>query len=145
MLTPGDPAPAFSGTDHTGKPVSLNDYRGKNLVLWFFPKADTPGCTAEGCGFRDHRAAFQEKNAEILGVSFDTAEENAAFVKKFDFNFPLLCDTSRAVGVAYGAADDASAKNAKRIGVIVGADGKVRHWFPKVDARAFPEEALKLL
>lgn len=78
-------------------------------------------------------------------MSFDTQAENAAFVKKFGFNFPLLCDTDRKVGVAYGAADDASAQYAKRIGVIIGPDGKVKQWYPKVDARAFPEEALKVL
>jgi len=78
-------------------------------------------------------------------VSFDTAAENAAFAKKFGFNFPLLCDTGRKVGVAYGAADDLNAKNARRVGVIIGPDGGVKHWFAKVDARAFPEEALKLI
>lgn len=78
-------------------------------------------------------------------MSFDTPDDNAAFAKKFGFNFPLLCDTDRKVGVAYGAADDASARSAKRIGVIIAPDGKVKAWFPKVDARAFPEEALKLI
>lgn len=78
-------------------------------------------------------------------MSFDTQEENAAFAAKFNFNFPLLCDTGRKAGVAYGAADDASAQYARRIGVIIGPDGKVKKWYPKVDARAFPEEALREL
>ena len=81
----------------------------------------------------------------ILGVSFDSAAANKKFQEKYEFNFPLLCDTDRSMGVAYGAADDASARSARRIGVIVGPDGKVTHYFPKVDARKFPEEALKLV
>jgi thioredoxin-dependent peroxiredoxin len=80
-----------------------------------------------------------------LGVSFDTPAENEAFAKKFGFNFPLLCDTSRAIGVAYGAADDSSAKHARRVGVIIGPDGKIIEWHAKVDARGFPEQALKVL
>ncbi|RYZ34602.1 MAG: redoxin domain-containing protein [Myxococcaceae bacterium] len=77
--------------------------------------------------------------------SFDTPEENQAFAKKFDFNFPLLCDVDRKVGLAYGAADDASAANARRVGVVIGPDGKVKEWHAKVDARAFPQEALSRL
>lgn len=143
MLKAGDAAPDFTAKDQEGKSVSLKDYRGKTLVLWFFPKADTPGCTAEGCAFRDLKADYEKKNAAILGVSFDTAADNSAFAKKFHFNFPLLCDTDRKLGLAYGAADDASATNARRVGVIIGPDGKVKEWLPKVSAQDFPHEALK--
>jgi thioredoxin-dependent peroxiredoxin len=80
----------------------------------------------------------------ILGVSFDTPAENRAFAEKFSFNFPLLCDTDRRMGIAYGAADEgAAAGNARRVGVVIGPDGKVREWLPKVDARAYPQEVLK--
>lgn len=143
MLKPGDVAPDFTGVDHTGKTVKLSDYRGKTVVLWFYPKADTPGCTAEGCGFRDLKTEYEKKNAAILGASFDTPEENAAFAKKFNFNFPLICDTERKLGLAYGACTDASAKNAQRIGVIIGPDGRVKEWYPKVSAQDFPREALQ--
>lgn len=78
-------------------------------------------------------------------MSFDSQAANKKFAEKYGFSFPLLCDTERAMGVAYGAADDASAKSARRVGVVIGPDGKVKHYFPKVDARAFPEEALELL
>lgn len=78
-------------------------------------------------------------------MSFDSAEDNAAFAKKFGFNFPLLCDTGREIGVAYGAADDVSAKGARRVGVVIGPDGTVKEWHAKVDARAFPSEALARL
>jgi peroxiredoxin Q/BCP len=79
----------------------------------------------------------------ILGVSFDTPAENRAFAEKFSFNFPLLCDTDRKMGVAYGAADAPASGNAKRIGVVIGPDGKVKEWLPKVDARTYPQDVLK--
>lgn len=78
-------------------------------------------------------------------MSFDTPADNAAFARKFDFNFPLLCDVSREIGIAYGAADDASAKSARRVGVVIGPDGRIKEWHAKVDARAFPGEALQRL
>jgi thioredoxin-dependent peroxiredoxin len=80
---------------------------------------------------------------QILGASFDTVESNAAFAKKFDFNFPVLCDTERKIGLAYGAAEDPSAPTAKRISYLIGPDGKIRKAYPKVNAAAHPEEVLK--
>lgn len=142
MLKPGDMAPNFTVKDHTGRTHTLSEYRGKTVVLWFYPKADTPGCTAEGCGFRDNKPQYEGKSAQILGISFDTPEENKAFAEKFGFNFPLLCDTDRKVGLAYGACDDVNAANARRVGVIIGPDGMVKEYYPKVDARAFPQQAL---
>jgi peroxiredoxin Q/BCP len=142
MLKPGDSAPDFNAEDSQGQRHSLNDFKGKTLVLWFYPKADTPGCTAEACSFRDLKSEYDKKNAAILGVSFDTKEENAAFARKFGFTFPLLCDTDRKLGLAYGAAEQASSPHAKRIAIIIGPDGKVKEYLPKVDAATFPEEAL---
>jgi peroxiredoxin Q/BCP len=81
----------------------------------------------------------------VFGVSFDTPAENRAFAEKFSFNFPLLCDTDRKLGVAYGAADSPAAGNARRVGVVIGPDGKVREWLPKVDARSYPQEVVKRL
>jgi peroxiredoxin Q/BCP len=81
----------------------------------------------------------------VFGVSFDTAAENRAFAEKYAFNFPLLCDTDRKLGLAYGAAASASAANAQRVGVVIGPDGKVKEWSPKVDARAYPQEVVKRL
>ena len=142
MLNVGDTAPDFTVKNHLGKDVSLNDYRGKNLVLWFYPKADTPGCTAEGCAFRDRQAEFAKKNAEMLGVSFDTVEENKKFADKFRFEFPLLCDVERKLGVAYGACKAPTDKNAARIGYVIGPEGKIKKAYPKVDAANFPEQVL---
>lgn len=143
MLKAGDVAPDFTVSDHSGKTHTLSQYRGKSVVLWFYPKADTPGCTAEGCAFRDYKAEYEKKNAVILGISFDTPAENKAFAEKFHFNFPLLSDTERKVGLAYGACDDASAPNARRAGIIIDPQGKVKAYYPKVDARAFPSQALQ--
>ncbi len=78
----------------------------------------------------------------IFGVSFDTAEENKAFAEKFSFNFPLICDEDRAMGLAYGAADASSAANARRVGVVIGPDGRVVEWLPKVDASTYPKDVL---
>src|SRR5689334_16771904 len=125
MLKVGDKAPSFSVQDHTGRTLSLDSLRGKKVILWFYPKADTPGCTAEGCGFRDRQALFQAKNAVLLGVSFDTVHENAAFARKFGFEFPLLCDVQRSIGMSYGACASASDAHAKRIAYVIGTDGKI--------------------
>ncbi|MBK8252059.1 MAG: redoxin domain-containing protein [Polyangiaceae bacterium] len=99
----------------------------------------------EGRGFRDLKADFAAKNAVIYGVSFDSVQENKAFAEKFDFNYPLLCDTTRAMGVAYGAADSPSDGYAKRIGVVIGADGKIVEYSPKVSAQSYPAEVLSRL
>ncbi|MBV9497488.1 MAG: peroxiredoxin [Acidobacteria bacterium] len=145
MLQVGDQAPDFDVLDHHGNHVKLSDLRGKRVVLWFYPKADTPGCTAEGCSFRDLNAEYKNKNAQILGVSFDTQAENAAFAEKFGFTFPLLCDTDRKIGLAYGAAESEKDEYARRIAYVIGEDGKIEQAHPKVDARTYPAEQLKSL
>lgn len=145
MIEVGAKAPAFSVSDHHGKTVSLSSLAGKKVILWFYPKADTPGCTAEGCAFRDRAAEFEKLGAAIYGVSFDTVEENAAFARKFGFEFPLLCDTDRALGLAYGACETAQDTYAKRIGYLISETGMVLKAFPKVDAATFPEQMLALI
>ncbi len=99
----------------------------------------------EGRGYRDLAAQFARKNTDILGVSFDTVEENAAFARKFDFPYPLLCDTAREIGLAYGACDSAGDKHARRISYIIGADGKVEHAFAEVDPKSHATQVLELL
>lgn len=142
ILKVGATAPGFSVKDHFGKTVTLKDLAGKKVVLWFYPKADTPGCTAEGCAFRDRASRFNDKNTVVLGVSFDTEAENKAFADKFGFEFPLLCDTTRAIGLAYGACATATDKYAQRIGYIIDEKGKILKSYPKVDAAKFPETVL---
>ncbi len=143
MLKVGDKAPGFTVQDHSGKTVKLDQFQGKKVVLWFYPKADTPGCTAEGCGFRDRQALFAEKNAVLLGVSFDNVAENAAFASKFGFEFPLLCDTNRSIGMSYGACDTDGESYAKRIAYVIDGKGEIANVYPKVDAKTFPETVLK--
>lgn len=101
-LNEGDKAPDFSGVNEDGKPVSLADFKGKKLILFFYPKADTPGCTAEACSLRDAYADLREKGFELLGVSADTAKKQGNFKKKYGLPFALLADTDQKVVNAYG-------------------------------------------
>jgi len=145
ILNIGDNAPEFTVKAHTGEDVSLSDFAGRTVVLWFYPKADTPGCTAEGIGFRDRIQQYADKDAEILGVSFDTVEENRAFAEKFNFPFRLLCDTERKIGMAYGACDDSTAQYAKRITYVINPDGRIAQAIAEVNAREHPEQLLNTL
>ncbi len=101
-LKKGDKAPNFSGLDQDGKSHSLADYKGKKLVVFFYPKANTPGCTAEACDLNNNYARFESKNYAILGVSADNAKAQAKFKDKFDFQYPLLADEDKAVIQAFG-------------------------------------------
>ena len=143
LLAVGDPAPSFSVKDHTGQIVRLADFDGKQLVLWFYPKADTPGCTLEACGFRDRFSEVEAKGVAVLGVSFDSEDENRAFAEKYHFPFKLLCDADRALGVAYGATEDAKAGFAKRISYLIGEDGRIKKVWGKVDVKTHAGDVLK--
>ena len=145
MLEVGQAAPEFSVKSHKNTDVSLKDFRGKNVILYFYPKADTPGCTAQGCGFRDRINKFEEKNTVVLGVSFDSVSENKAFAEKFQFPFLLLCDIEKKLGLAYGAIKTVDDKHASRIGYVIDTQGKIKGAYPKVDAKAFPDQMLALL
>ena len=101
-LSPGDAAPDFSAPDQTGTARTLGDFAGKKLVLYFYPKDDTPGCTAEACNLRDNYARFQNEGYEILGVSPDAPSKHVKFIDKYDLPFPLLADEDHAVAEAYG-------------------------------------------
>ncbi len=125
LLKIGDAFPSWSLTDHTGKAVTSADLAGTTYLLWYYPKAMTPGCTTEGCTLRDNFAAFSSNGIEVLGVSFDSPATNAEFVAKERFQFRLLSDTDRKLAVAVGAAADPGAGWAKRISYLVGPDGKV--------------------
>ncbi len=101
-LIQGDKAPNFSGIDQDGKSHQLADYKGKKLVVFFYPKANTPGCTAEACDLRDNFERFQANNFEILGVSADGAKAQSKFKEKYNFPFPLLADEDKSVIQAFG-------------------------------------------
>jgi peroxiredoxin Q/BCP len=147
----GKKAPAFTLTDATGKKVSLKDFAGKNVVLYFYPKDDTPGCTKEACGFRDAWTELKRRKVVVLGVSADGAESHAKFIDKYGLPFPLLSDPNRAVMTKYGAYGEKMMYGKKTVGVIrstvwIGSDGKVKkHWARVPDAAKHPEKVLEAL
>ena len=123
----GDTAPAFEGQDQDGHTVKLSDYAGKKLVLlYFYPKDNTPGCTAEACGFRDRMSHFQTNNLVVIGVSFDSLEKHKKFIAEHQLNFPLLADPEGKIVAAYDA-KMAFLKMAKRVSFLIGKDGKIIH------------------
>ena len=135
MLQPGADAPEFSVNDHNGNKVNLKDYLGKKIVIWFYPKADTPGCTMEGKGFRDNFKKFEEKNIQIFGVSLDNENDNKAFSEKFSFPYPLLCDVNREVSLSYEAVDSQDDQYAARISYVIGEDGKILESIENIDTK----------
>jgi peroxiredoxin Q/BCP len=151
MLEPGSPAPAFTLTDGEGRPVSLTDFAGRHLVLYFYPKDDTPGCTKEACGFRDAWRELQDLGVAVLGVSADDAASHARFASKYRLPFPLLSDPDHRVMTAYGAYGEKTMYGVKKVGVIrstvwIGPDGRVRHhWARVANAERHPEQVLAAL
>ena len=150
-LEAGKPAPAFSLPDATGKKVSLKDFRGKDVILYFYPKDDTPGCTKEACGFRDAWAALKKAGVVVLGVSADPAASHQKFAAKYKLPFPLLSDPDRTVMTTYGAYGEKVMYGKKTLGTIrstvwIGPDGTVRRHWPRVaNAEAHPEQVLEAL
>lgn len=142
LLAPGEPFPAWRLLDHAGKPVSSTDLRGKTYLLWYYPKAMTPGCTKQGCALRDSFAEFVKRGVEVLGVSFDDPGDNAEFVKKENFPFRLLSDRERSLAVQVGAADSPNRLFARRISYLVGPDGKVLKAYENVDPAGHAREVL---
>ena len=147
----GKTAPAFTLADADGNKVSLKDFAGKNVILYFYPKDDTPGCTKEACGFRDGWKELGKLGTVVLGVSADGAESHKKFAVKYKLPFTLLSDTDRKVMTSYGAYGEKVMYGKKVMGVIrstvwIGPDGKVRkHWARVRDAAAHPEEVLEAL
>jgi len=135
MLEQGTKAPSFSVKDHNGNTVSLADFAGKKIVLWFYPKADTPGCTIEGKGFRDDYEKFTEKNTVILGVSLDNETDNKAFAEKFNFPYPLLCDVNHEIALAYKAVKGPQDEYASRISYVIDANGNILEAISQVDTK----------
>ena len=132
LLRPGDRFPEWSLSDQTGKVVRTSDLAGKPYLVWFYPKAMTPGCTAEGRQLRDRFADFQRRGVEVLGVSFDAPEKNAEFLRAEGFPFRLLSDQDHALALAVGAASSRDQSTATRISYLVGSDGKVRRTYGEV-------------
>lgn len=145
LLAAGSPAPGFRLPSHDGRTIDLADLKGRKVLLWFYPKADTPGCTIEGKGLCGVHAEFERRGVVVLGASFDTPRDNRAFAEKFGFPFALLCDTDRSLGLAYGACDSADAGFPRRISYLIDEQGIVAHVFPKVDPATHAAEVLALV
>ena len=143
LLEPGDPFPDWALPDHTGKTIRAADLAGKPYLLWFYPKAMTPGCTAEGRQLRDRFADFQKRGVEVLGVSFDAPEKNAEFVRAEGFPFRLLSDRDHALAVAVGAARSVEQSTATRISYLVGPDGRVRRAYGEVSPGSHAGQVLR--
>ena len=129
-LQVGDVAPSFTVTTDSGATVSLSDYRGKRVVLYFYPKDDTPGCTTQACGFRDNYPVIEEKNAVVLGVSPDSAKSHQKFKTKFDLPFTLLVDEDHAIAEGYGVWAEKSMYGKKYMGIershfVIDENGKI--------------------
>ena len=142
-----DKAPEFTLPDQNGKDISLKDLRGKNVVLYFYPRADTPGCTIEACEFRDSYRKIQKTGAVLLGISPDTPKAQKKFEEKFDLPFTLLGDAEKKVANLYGVYKEKNMYGKKVMGVarttfIIGADGKIKHVFQKVKPEGHADEVL---
>jgi peroxiredoxin Q/BCP len=150
VLQPGTPAPKFKLPASTGEQIDLADYKGKRVVLYFYPKADTPGCTTEACGFRDAIAGYKKLDVPVFGISPDPIGDVKAFAEKFNLNFPLLADADHAVTEKFGAWQEKSMYGKKYMGAarttfVIGADGTIEHVFEKVKPAGHDQEVLVYL
>lgn len=149
-LKVGDPAPGFELLDETGTTRKLADYLGKPVVLFFYPKDDTPGCTKEACNFRDDYSSYQDVNAVLLGVSPDDSKSHTKFINKYDLPFPLLADTEKEVVKAYEVWGTKKMFGKEYQGVsrttyLIGADGKIAKIFKKVKPAEHSQEVLEAI
>jgi peroxiredoxin Q/BCP len=156
MSTPlkqGDAAPEFDGVTTDGTRISLGQFRGRKLVMYFYPKDDTPGCTKQACSLRDHLQEIAAKGAAVLGVSTQGEESHQAFTKKFNLNFPLLADTDGSVGRAYGGLGGsgllsklkAAVGFADRVTFVIDEKGRIAHVISRPDVANHADEVLALL
>jgi len=147
----GKAAPPFTLKDASGNKVSLKDFKGKDVVVYFYPKDDTPGCTKEACGFRDLWSQIQELGAAVIGISPDDGSSHVKFAGKYNLPFTLLSDPEHAVMETYGAWGEKKLYGKKTVGVVrstvwVGPDGKVKkHWKKVAKAEAHPAQVLQAL
>src|SRR5215218_11142908 len=150
MIETGATAPHFTLPDQDGKPVSLADYAGKTVVLYFYPKADTPGCTVQACGVRDHLPNYAEAGAVAIGVSPDPVSRVKKFVDEESLDFTLLADEDHAVCEQYGVWAEKSMYGrtfwgATRTTFVIDGEGVVRHVIPRVTPRTHDDEVLAVL
>jgi peroxiredoxin Q/BCP len=150
MLEAGTEAPDFSLPDQDGNEVTLADLRGQTVVLYFYPRADTPGCTTQACGVRDRASEYEGTGARVIGVSPDSVEDVKKFADKFDLDFTLLADADHAVAERYGTWVEKSMYGKKYMGVqratfIIDSEGEIAQVFPKVSPKTHDDVVLKAL
>ncbi len=150
LLHEGDKAPPFKATAQDGRTISLSDFRGRTLILYFYPRDDTPGCTKEARGFRDSFAAFEKRGAVVLGVSADSVKSHGKFADKFKLPFPLLADEEKVIVQAYGVWGEKKFMGRKYMGIhrvtfLIGPDGRIRKIWPKVKPEEHAAEVLAAL
>ena len=147
QLSPGQPAPVFAAPDQDGNLIRLADLRGQRVALYFYPKDDTPGCTAQACNLRDHQEELNQQNIKVIGVSIDGEAAHKKFVLKYDLPFPLLVDTDHKIGEAYGVWQEKKNYGKTYMGTVrttflIDADGVIEKIIKKVDTQ---EHAAQLL
>ena len=150
LLEAGDKAPAFQAKDQEGETVSLADFKGKKLVLYFYPKDDTPGCTKEACSFRDGWSKFKKRGIAVLGVSTDDEKSHRKFADKFSLPFPLLADPEKKIVTDYGVWGEKSMYGRKYMGThrvtyVIDEKGKIAAVWPKVKPDGHADEILAAL
>lgn len=148
-MNTGDPAPSFTSIDQDGNPISLSDFQGHKVILFFYPKANTSGCTAEACNLRDHNAELIEKGFKIIGVSADSAAKQKNFSEKYNFPYPLIPDTEKEIIKAYGVWGKKSMYGKEYEGIIrttfvISEEGKIEHIVKKVKTKEHSEQILNL-
>lgn len=149
-LKAGDKAPDFTAKDQNGNAVSLADYKGKNVILYFYPKDDTPGCTAESCDFRDNYQSLLGKGFEVIGVSVDDEKSHKKFETKYSLPFMLIADTEHSIVEAYDVWKEKNMYGKKYMGTarttfIINGEGVIEHIIEKVDTKASSQQVLELI
>jgi peroxiredoxin Q/BCP len=150
QLRPGDPAPAFALADQHGETVRLEDYRGRRLLVYFYPEADTPGCTTQSCDLRDHRQEFGDLGVDVVGISPDMPDKQLAFDEKYGLGFPLLSDPDHAVSIAWGTWGEKQNYGKTYEGIIrssflIDPDGKIEQaWYRVQAAKTVPKAVAAL-
>ena len=149
-LQEGDKAPDFTAKDQNGNMISLADFKGKTVILYFYPKDDTPGCTAEACDFRDNYQSLVGKGFEVIGVSTDDEKSHKKFETKYSLPFPLIADESKEIVEAYGVWGEKNMYGKKYMGTmrttfIINADGFIQKIIDKVDTKASSQQVLDIL
>ena len=147
-LQPGTPAPDFTAPDQNGNPISLHDFKGQKVVLYFYPKDDTPGCTAQACNLRDNIAGLKAKGIAVLGLSVDSSKKHKKFEEKYDLPFPLIADDEKKVVEQYGVWGEKkfmgkTYMGTNRVTFLIDEEGNIAHIIEKVDTKDHTAQILE--